>query len=82
MIGLCRLNLINVLTFVVLISAAHYFDTVSVSNLQHKINVYGFKGKLYAWLTDFLPNKNVCAKVGNSLSNCFLQNIDKAQGTC
>ena len=82
MIGLYRLNLINVLTFVVLISAVHYFDTVSVFNLLHKINVYRLKGKLYDWLTDFLPNKNVCAKVGNSLSNCFLQTIGMAQSTC
>ena len=57
------------------------FDTESILKLLHKINAYGFKGKLHAWLADFFKYRKLCVKVGNFLSNCFLQTIDIAQGT-
>ena len=40
------------------------------------------KGKLHACLADLLQNRKLCVKVGNSLSNCFLQTSSIAQGTC
>ena len=58
------------------------FDIVFSPKLQHKINAYGFKGKLYAWLADFLQNRKLFVKIGNSLSNCFLKTSGIAQGTC
>ena len=36
------------------IDLSHALNTVSIPKLLHNINAYSFKGKLYAWLADFL----------------------------
>ena len=36
------------------------FDTVSIPKLLHKTNANDFKGKLYAWIADFLQNRKLC----------------------
>ena len=69
------------LTFVILISVEQLILYVFIPKLLYKINAYDFKGKLYAWLADFLQNRKLYVKVGNSLFNCFLQTSGIAQGT-
>ena len=39
------------------------FDTVSIPKLQHKLNAYGFKGKLHALLAIFCRIENYVLKL-------------------
>ena len=58
------------------------FDTVSIPKLLHKLNAYGFQGRLLTWLAAFLVDRKLCVKIGNSLSDCVTQTSGIAQGTC
>jgi Reverse transcriptase (RNA-dependent DNA polymerase) len=60
---------------------ARAFDTVSIPKLLHKLSAYGFKGQLLMWLTEFLTDRKLAVKVGNSFSNTITQISGIAQGT-
>lgn len=45
------------------------FDRVPVRRLIHKLEHLGIRGKLLAWISDFLTNRNFCVRVGSTLSS-------------
>jgi hypothetical protein len=44
------------------------FDKIPHSRLLSKLETYGIKGPLLAWIKNYLSNRKFCVKVGTSLS--------------
>ena len=66
---------------VIYLDFAKAFDSVSHSKLLLKLEKYGFKGKLFKFIEDFLRERNQRVKVGNVLSSSLPVTSGVPQGS-
>jgi len=61
---------------------AKAFDSVSHNKLCHKLVSYGIDGNLYSLLENFLADRSLCTRVGNSGSMNIKLSSGVIQGSC
>lgn len=57
------------------------FDRVPIERLLLKLEHYGVRGQLLAWISDFLKNRNFCVRISGVVSDSFPVRSGVPQGS-
>lgn len=49
--------------------------------LLHKLRNLGIRGKMYAWMADFLTDRKICIRVGAAVSTILSMDNGSPQGS-